>query len=66
MTTSRSSNLQTVLATSLLAIGLLLVAYMVTVEGELGALPLGLVLVGAGWLALARWHARRHATRERG
>ena len=63
MTTPQTSNVQSLLAASLLALGLLLVAFMVTTEGEPGALPLGLVLAGSIWLALARWRARRHASR---
>jgi hypothetical protein len=61
MTTSRSLNVQTLLAATLLALGILLVAFMVTTEGEPGALPLALVLAGAGWLAAARWRARKRS-----
>ena len=46
------------MAGALLAVGLVLLAYMVAFEGEPGALPLGLVLVGAGWLAVA-WRKGR-------
>ncbi len=38
------------LAGVILAIGLVLLSYMVVVEDEPGALPLLLVLVGGGWL----------------
>lgn len=46
-----------------LAVGLLLLAYMIPVEGEPGALPLALVLVGTiGWFASRR---RERRLRER-
>jgi len=44
----------------MLVAGLLLVAFMVTVEGELGALPLALVLVGLIG-SVATWKRRRGA-----
>ena len=59
MTTPKSSSVQTLLAATLLVLGLLLLAFMVTTEGEPGALPLGLVLAGGLWLAITRWRARR-------
>lgn len=47
------------IAGGVLAMGLVLLGYMVTVEGEPGALPLGLVLVGGIWLAVAWRRGRR-------
>lgn len=44
-----------------LAVGLALLVFMVTVEGEPGALPLLLVGIGLGW-TLLRWR-RAAATR---
>lgn len=41
------------------ALGLALLAMMVATEGEPGALPLGLVLLGAIGYGGARWRARR-------
>jgi hypothetical protein len=41
-----------------LAIGLALLAFMVTVEGEPGALPLLLITVGGIWYGLARRRSR--------
>lgn len=38
----------------ILGIGLVLLVYMVTVEGEPGALPLLLILLGGGWYAITR------------
>ena len=59
MPISRSPKLQAILAAVVLALGLLLLGYMVTVEGEPGALPLALVFAGGGWLARLGWRARR-------
>jgi hypothetical protein len=44
---------------ALIAAGGLLVAFMVVTEGEPGALPLGLVLVGTAGYAVARVRMRR-------
>ena len=46
------------MAGALLAVGLVLLAYMVAFEGEPGALPLGLVAIGGIWLAVA-WRKGR-------
>ena len=46
------------MAVALLAVGLVLLAYMVAFEGEPGALPLGLVAIGGIWLAVA-WRKGR-------
>jgi hypothetical protein len=43
----------------LLAIGLALLAYMIPVEGEPGALPLGLVLFGTIGYVVSRVRLRR-------
>ena len=53
------SNIPAVASALLLAIGVGLVAMMVTTEGEPGALPLGLVLVGAVGLGLSLRRKRR-------
>lgn len=42
-----------------LVLGALLLAYMVTYEGEPGAVPLGLVLAGAAGLLWSRRRTRR-------
>jgi hypothetical protein len=52
-------NIQTILSLSLLAIGLGLLAMMVITEGEPGALPLSLVVVGGAWVAATRLRAKR-------
>ena len=54
--------MQTWIAGFVLAIGLVLMAYMITVESEPGLLPLLLVLGGGIWLAVARLRARRART----
>ncbi len=51
-------DLPTTLSALLLALGLVLLVYMVTVEDEPGALPLGLILIGAVWHVVARRRAR--------
>ena len=50
--------IHTWVAATLLAVGAVLLAFMVTVEGEPGALPLGLMLLGGGWLAALRGSRR--------
>lgn len=47
------------IALGMLAIGLALLAYMVTVEGEPGALPLLLLALAGGGYVVARQRARR-------
>ena len=56
-------NYPRIIAAVLLVLGLALVAMMVTTEGELGALPLGLVLAGVVGLWLSR-RRRRDAKAE--
>jgi hypothetical protein len=46
--------LHTLFSLLLLAAGLSLLAFMVTVEGEPGALPLALVVAGGSWFGLTR------------
>ena len=53
-----TADLPTILAALLLALGLALMAFMIVTEDEPGALPLGLVLIGAVWLVVARRRAR--------
>ena len=47
------------LAWTVLLIGAALLAFMVTVEGEPGALPLGMLVVGIAWLVVLRLRGRR-------
>lgn len=53
------ARLHTRLSAAVLAVGLALVAMMIVVESEPGALPLALVLVGGTWLAITRLRLRR-------
>lgn len=59
----RGPAVQRAIAAGIFAIGLALLAFMVTVEGEPGLLPLLLVLGGGAWLAVAQ--ARLRARRRR-
>lgn len=54
---------QALVAGTALALGLALLVFMVTVEGEPGLLPLALVIGGGGWLA---WLGIRARARSRG
>lgn len=51
-------DVHTLLAVLTMAAGLLLLAYMVAVESEPGAVPLLLIVVGIGWLIYARARLR--------
>ncbi len=51
-------SLSMTLSALLLGVGLLLLAFMVTVESEPGALPLALILAGAVWHVAARRRRR--------
>jgi hypothetical protein len=48
----------TALATVTIVLGAILLAYMVTVESEPGALPLLLLVVGGVWLLVTRARIR--------
>lgn len=49
---------QKAIGAGIFLVGCLLLAYMVAVESEPGALPLVLVAVGAGWYLGAWWRSR--------
>jgi hypothetical protein len=53
-----STRLQLWLSAALAAIGAALVAMMVVVESEPGALPLALLVIGVGWHLVARRRLR--------
>ncbi|HLA64760.1 MAG TPA: hypothetical protein VK610_10055 [Rhodothermales bacterium] len=57
---TRSERLRThaILSAVILGIGLVLLVYMIVVEDEPGALPLGLVVVGLGWQIATRVRMR--------
>ena len=61
--TRRSVSL--LLSALLLAVGAVLLAYMVTVEGEPGAIPLLLVGGGAAWHVVVRAGGRARTDRRR-
>lgn len=59
--TGKKRVMHTALSMVLIAIAVALLIYMVTVEGELGALPLLLLVSGIAWLAVAQLRMRpRH------
>ncbi len=49
-----SLRVQTIVAAAVTAVGIILLTYMISVEGELGAIPLLLLAVGISWLGLTR------------
>lgn len=51
------------LAALTIAIGLVLMAYMIYAESEPGLIPLLLVVLGAGWYAVTRTRIRSHHKR---
>lgn len=53
--------MQTCIGAAITLVGLVLLAYMVVVEGEPGALPLALVAIGTAWLVVARRRGRGKA-----
>jgi hypothetical protein len=58
---SRKQKVHTLLASAIFLIGLALMIFMITTESEPGALPLLLVVIGIGWLLIARFALRpRH------
>jgi hypothetical protein len=48
--------MQNIFSLITIAVGLILLVYMITVEDEPGALPLFLIVAGAAWYA---WNRRR-------
>ena len=48
----------TLLSVLTIVLGAVLLIYMVTVESELGAIPLLLIVVGTGWYFFTRSRAR--------
>ena len=44
----------------ILILGLTLVTFMITVEGELGALPLFVILVGISWYLYVQYQIKKH------
>jgi hypothetical protein len=54
-----SFRIQPALPLFIVAIGLMLLGYMVTVEGEPGLVPLLMLAIGTVWFFLARQRQRR-------
>jgi hypothetical protein len=44
-------------------LGVILIIYMITVEGELGALPLALTLLGAIWSMVVNYKIKTRSNR---
>lgn len=56
--TGRNRKVHAVLSALTVAVGILLLIYMITVEDEPGALPLLLVVLGSGWYFINRARSR--------
>ena len=52
------SRIHMVLSVLMIAIGAVLLFLMITVEGEPGAIPLGMILAGMGWFAITLFRSR--------
>ncbi|HMT52084.1 MAG TPA: hypothetical protein PKC06_02435 [Saprospiraceae bacterium] len=48
----------------ILVLGLTLITFMIIVEGELGALPLFLLILGITWYAFTHYQIRKHMRRD--
>lgn len=58
MQTIETLRVHRLIAASVLAIGLVLMAMMIVTESEPGLIPLVLVVLGAGWLLVTRARIR--------
>ena len=56
---SRGLKLGRVFSILTVLLGAALITYMITVEGELGALPLFLIIVGIVWLVINRYKIKK-------
>lgn len=59
MTTTARLKVQQRISLGILLAGIALVTYMVTMEGELGALPLFLILLGTAGVCISRYRLGR-------
>ncbi|HLP53541.1 MAG TPA: hypothetical protein VK151_00860 [Fluviicola sp.] len=57
---SSTLKLSRILSLIILFLGALLITFMITVEGELGALPLLLVLTGTVWFVITQIRIRKY------
>jgi hypothetical protein len=60
---STKLRVHTVLSILVAALGVALLAYMITVEDEPGALPLAMMAGGIGWFIVARWRLKPRAAK---
>ena len=60
---SRTQKNNMIFSTLTLAVGIILLVYMIVVEGEPGALPLFLVLTGIIWFVINRYQIRKQLRR---
>ena len=56
---------QRILAIIILLIGVILLIYMITVEGEPGALPLVLVIIGIVWSIINRYQIKNYSEKNK-
>lgn len=56
---SRRLKLGRVFSIITVLLGAALITYMITVEGELGALPLFLIIVGIVWVVINRYKIKK-------
>lgn len=59
---SKKLKMQTLLSLLTITIGIMLMIYMMVVESEPGAIPLGLIVIGAGWYFFTRYRIRAQNT----
>jgi len=59
MNTNNKVKLHQLISGLIVTIGILLVTYMISAEGELGAIPLLLIAFGTGWLLIT--HSKSQA-----
>ena len=57
---SKKLSLHSILSLLTVTTGLVLLAYMISAEGEFGAIPLLLILLGTGWYFFTRTRSRSH------
>ena len=62
--TSRKLIVHTVLSLVTFVLGVAMLIYMITVEDEPGAVPLGLIVLSIGWYLIARARLRPRTSRK--
>lgn len=61
---SRKLKINRILASLMVFFGTILIIYMIRVGGELGALPLLLIIAGMAWLIVVQNRIKRHLRNE--